>query len=653
MFKPVPMVRICVVVLERDERSVLRHLGQAGVVQLTRTAAGPDTAPLAPRDRRQETIWCDDLLVRAENLRRSLELPPVREPMKPAEMSLDEAERSLHRMEEQSGVLLKRRQRLMQRWSELTTVCERMSVYRGLEIPLDRPDPSSFLHFVTGSVPPENLAKLQVGDDVVLLALPPQEGRQPLLAMTTRRGRAALEAALREAGFQPETFPAVEGATLHTCSETSRHEQEQVAAELAQSNAELQTLAEKYARPLREIRQRAGQERSLLDAEQNFPRTETAVLVAGWTPGADAPALEQRLRETTRGRCVFRTTAPESSDEDQIPVLLRHPRLLRPFEMLVTAYGLPRYRELEPTLLVAVSYLLMFGMMFGDVGHGLVLAGVGLAVLFRTHRAQWRDAGLLLLFCGLSSFGFGAAYGSYFGLPQLKHFALWRDPLEGDPMGFMSAAIGVGIVLMSLGLALNVINHLRRRRVLDGFLGKFGVAGLVFYWGALTLLLNFTFFESQGLATVALLLFLAGPVALWMLKAGIEFSRGRAGPSAAPGNRLFAALLQSLVEAFEAAMNYLSNTVSFVRLAAYAMSHSALLLAAFMMAEQVRHWSSGGALLGVLVIILGNLLAMVLEGIVAAVQALRLEYYEFFGKFFSGDGQPFKPFRLAGESPTG
>jgi len=97
---------------------------------------------------------------------------------------------------------------------------------------------------------------------------------------------------------------------------------------------------------------------------------------------------------------------------------------------------------------------------------------------------------------------------------------------------------------------------------------------------------------------------------------------------------------------FEALLSYFANTVSFVRLGAYAMSHAALLVAAFMIAADVKHFSPGGTLLSVLVIILGNLVALVLEGIVASVQALRLEYYEFFGKFFSGGGQPFKPFRL-------
>ena len=104
--------------------------------------------------------------------------------------------------------------------------------------------------------------------------------------------------------------------------------------------------------------------------------------------------------------------------------------------------------------------------------------------------------------------------------------------------------------------------------------------------------------------------------------------------------------MESFVSIFEGLLSYFANTISFVRLAAYAMSHAALLLSAFMIANDVKHFSTGGTFLSVLVIVLGNVVAIVLEGIVASVQALRLEYYEFFGKFFSGGGQPFQPFRL-------
>lgn len=650
MFSPVRMMQLRAVILEQDERAVLRDMGQLGAVQLVRTQAGPNTAPLAPHDRRGELARCDGFMTRIEDLRRSLEISPgVKEPGEPTEMTLDQAGETLRLMEERSGGLLQRRQLLLQRWEELTGACEKVSHYRGLEIPLDQFDRFSFLHFVTGSLPAENLEELQkaVGENVALLPLSEQAGRLPMIAMTTRRGRPGLESALEQAGFQPETLPAVEGATADTLAEESEREREQVSAALKPVNAKLQTLAAECARPLLVIERLAAFERQLYEAEQNFPRTEAAVLLTGWVPTDAVPMLDGRLRHITRGRCAIETTAPENLPEEQIPVLLRHSRLLRPFEMLVTAYGLPKYQELVPTLFVALSYVLMFGMMFGDVGHGALLGTGGLIAHFAGRTAKIRDLGILLLFGGLSSMAFGFVYGSCFGLAQFKPYALWHDPLEGDPLRLMYSAIGIGVVMISLGLMLNVINRFRRGDVIGGFLDKFGVVGVLFYWGTLALITKYAAIQSRGLVNLAIVLFLGLPIVGWALKEPIEyFLTCRAGHPIEPGGGLFAAITESLVGAFEGVLSYLASTISFVRLAAYAMSHAALLVAAFMMAAEVKHLSIGGSVLSVLVIILGNLVAIILEGIIASVQALRLEYYEFFGKFFSGGGQAFTPFRL-------
>ena len=646
MFRPAAMLRLSALVLERDERDVLRLLGRLGVLQLMRAPADAGSAP-AP-DRSRELAQCDRLTARIQEFRRSLEIKTSEPATLPAEMPLAKAEEIISAMEQAAGEHLKNRLQLAKRAGELTTAGRQLSDYRGLGIPLDQPDESSFLHFVTGSLPPENFEKLQreIGANVALLLLPKQKDRQPLMAMTTRAGRPALENALRQAGFQTEVLPVVEGATVDTVADENRREQEQLAAELARLDADRQMLADKFAQPLAEIESAVETERRLLEAGQNFSRTESAVLLTGWIPHVDSPELEKHLREITGGRCVVEITVPPDFFDEEVPVLLRHPRWLRPFEMLITAYGLPHYSELEPTLFVAVSYVLMFGMMFGDLGHGAILALGGIAALLVGRTAQTRNIGRLLLFGGGSSMVFGALYGSCFGITAFKKFALWHDPLAGDPMSLMRGAIGIGVTLISLGLVLNIINRFRRGDFIGGFLGKFGVAGAVFYWGALALVTKFAAVQARGLVTVAIIIFLALPVIGWTLKEPLElFCRRRAGKSVEPGGSMAGAFSESLVGAFEGVLGYFANTISFVRLAAYAMSHAALLLSAFLMADAVKQFPVGG-LLSVLVIILGNAVAIALESIIASVQALRLEYYEFFGKFFSGGGQPFKPFCL-------
>lgn len=649
MFRAVPMMRLHAVVLAQDERVVLKGLGQLGAVHLTHTQYGPDTAPLAPTDRTGELARYDRIRARVQELRKSLEILPLFREPRPTEMTLNQAEESLRPMEQQSGDLLGHRQRLILRQKELAAINERVSSYRGLEIPLDGLDQFSFLHFVTGSLPAQNLESLgkEVGDNVALLPLAKQRGQQSLFAITTRQGQPALERALQQAGFQHEMLPVVEGATVDRLSEEGEREQEQLAAELEQLNGRLKTIAAGFAQPLAEIEEFVDMECRLLDASQKFPRTGAAVLIAGWVPAGDVAALEQRMGEVTSGRYAIQTALPDDSTEEQVPVLLRHSRLLRPFEMLVSTYGLPNYRELVPTLFVALSYLVMFGLMFGDVGHGAVLAVCGLIALFVGRSEKVRDVGLLLLFVGSSSIISGVVYGSYFGIEVFKKYALWHDPLECDPMRLMYGAIGIGIIMISLGLILNVINRFRRGDVIGAILDKFGLVGILFYWGTLVLLMNTTAIQSQGLMGVSVVLFLVVPIVGWSLKEPVEHFLSHAGGERnEAGGGLAGAIMESCVGAFEAILSYLANTISFVRLAAYAMSHAALLFAAFMLAAEVRDFPIGGNLLSLLVIILGNIVAIVLEGIIASVQAVRLEYYEFFGKFFSGSGQPFEPFRL-------
>ncbi len=651
MFKPVPMMRLSAVVLARHERAVLRALGQMGAVQLTRTPSGEGTAPVNPPDRSRELARCDRLRARIDELRRSAGVSAGTSAGTGA-MTFEEAERIVGEWEERIRTWAARRDQVQRRCHEVQVANEQVRPYSALDLPLDRAGAGSFLHFVTGTLPSGALERMPLAVNVTFLPLTsPVQGRQRFVALTSRSDQAALHEALKQAGFQPDPLPALAGGTTSRLFAEGLREEKLLQAQLDSLKHEGEALAAAAAGPLTDIEEWVCMERRLFEAEQLFPRTAASVLVTGWIPASDVPPVLEKLQAVTEGCCVVETTDPKDLRDDEIPVLLRPAPWLRPFQMLVTAYGLPKYRELAPTLFVAISYLLMFGMMFGDVGHGglLVLAGAGL--LWRRRRSEEHDAGFLLLANGLSSAAFGAVYGSYFGLPQLKKHALWQDPLEGDPMALMLLAMGVGVVLMSIGLGLNIINRLRHGEVVEGCLDKFGVTGLIFYWGALALVTQSAAIQAQGWWHVAVALFLAAPVVCWMIKEPLIFLRQPQTAPHAESGGFIGAVTESLVGAFEGVLLYLANTVSFVRLAAYAMSHAALLMATFTLADQVRGLAPGGRALGILVVILGNAVAIILEGIVAAVQALRLEYYEFFGKFFSGDGQPFRPFSLAAARP--
>ena len=378
------MVQINALVLQRDERALLYGLGKAGAVHLSRTEAGPHTAPLAPPDKSPDLARCDDLLRRFENLHHAhgvVESPPSDEIVT---MSLDQVDERLRNMEQQLQEVSHRRAQLEQQWSQVSVLLDQISSYQVLDVPLDQLERSTFLHFAIGSLPAKNLEDLRnhAAENVVLLPLGQQGDRQPVVAVTSRKGRFAMDTALKQASFRHEKLPLEKGSDIGGLAEESRAEQTRLTVELDSLREQQQRLTGELAFELARLEQTVREEHAILEAQQHFPHTDSAVLITGWTPAEQAGELQEQLRRVASDRCVIRIKQPDDVPLDQIPILLRQPRWLRPFASVVTGYGLPGYRDVEPTLFVAITYMLMFGIMFGDVGHGGVLAVGGLAAMW-------------------------------------------------------------------------------------------------------------------------------------------------------------------------------------------------------------------------------------------------------------------------------
>jgi V/A-type H+-transporting ATPase subunit I len=243
---------------------------------------------------------------------------------------------------------------------------------------------------------------------------------------------------------------------------------------------------------------------------------------------------------------------------------------------------------------------------------------------------------------GFSAIAFGITYGSYFGILWRP---LWHDPVEGDPMGMVALGIGGGIVLMSIGLVLNMINKFRHRDWLGGFLDKFGMAGAIFYWGILGLCFTWAAVDRAGLAVVALVGVLVLPLLAIMIKEPLHVYLSRRRGHGEHGS-MGEAIILAFIEAFDTVLLFMSNTISFIRLMAYSVAHAALLAVGFSIAGNMGD-SVVGHIIGVVVIVIVNIIVILLEGIVSTIQAIRLEYYEFFGKFYTGGGMAFKPFRFS------
>jgi V/A-type H+-transporting ATPase subunit I len=372
------------------------------------------------------------------------------------------------------------------------------------------------------------------------------------------------------------------------------------------------------------------------------------VVISGWIPEGDASRMARAIAAASEGRALVDLQRPEDLPETsaaalRIPILYRNPLLLRPFQALVQMYGVPAYREIQPTTFFAISFLVMFGLMFGDVGQGLVLFSAGYC-LFR-YLPRFLDYGILLMECGVASTVFGFLYGSFFGIEGLLP-VLWMEPIRDLPR-FMAVAIGFGIVVVSLGLIMNIVNSWRTGERAAALVGPRGVFGAFVYWIGLALVAR-ALIPASVIVPVPLLVGMAIVAAsLLLLRRPIVRLLERGTPVRQPhaeGPRWLTAL-EGSVELVDALFAYFANTISFVRVAAFAAVHAGVFIAMFALADTLAH-SRFGQPLGVFTLVVGNVLMIFLEGLTVSVQVLRLEYYEFFGKFFRGGGELYRPLML-------
>ncbi|HEX9163253.1 MAG TPA: V-type ATPase 116kDa subunit family protein [Thermoanaerobaculia bacterium] len=479
----------------------------------------------------------------------------------------------------------------------------------------------------------------------VPFAIIPLDAREPrLVAIAVANfARPRLEEAQRVSLVRPIRDPSSDVDQLR------RDRDDAVAAE-ATARKELQTARDELAPALVSIGQKVEIATLLLQAQTFFAAAGRFVVISGWLPAESAARLKEKIRAAAGEGAVVDVERAEDvpgvlEGSMRVPILHRNPLVLRPFQRLVNLYGTPSYGEVQPTAFFAISFLLMFGLMFGDVGHGAILFIAGWS-LFR-YLPQYLDYGILLMEAGSASMAFGVLYGSVFGVHTILP-TLWLEPLH-DMQRFMMTAIAIGALIVTTGLVLNVINTWRIGNVKDALSGSRGLFGALLYWVVLVLLART--FIAPAYVVPAWLIFSLAAAAVAVLVAGRPLARRFEHRRPAPVVRtspVWLTLLESAIELVDTLFSYFANTISFVRVAAFAAVHAGVFIAIFTVADTLAHMRGGGVF-SVGVHVAGNALMILLEGLTVSVQVLRLEYYEFFGKFFRGGGEAYVPLMLRHE----
>lgn len=360
-------------------------------------------------------------------------------------------------------------------------------------------------------------------------------------------------------------------------------------------------------------------------------------VLCGWIAEKDAQRL---MDEVENDESIFCTLEEDPSTYFSTPPTeLKNPKVFKPFELFTRMYGLPAYDEFDPTIFVALTYIFIFGCMFGDLGQGFLLF-IGGALLYKFKKI---DLAAIISLAGICSMIFGLMYGSIFGFEDVIP-ALWLHPMEQmitlpgigtlNAVLILSVAFGMGVILLTM--IFNIINGIRQKNIEKILFDHNGVAGLIFY-GSIVVSIALMINGNLVPGGIVLAVMLGVPLILIGLKEPLTALIEKKSKVLPDDKAIF--FVQAFFELFEVVLSYITNTISFVRIGAFALSHVGMMEVVLLLAG-----AENGGSPNWLLIILGNLIVMGMEGLIVGIHVLRLEYYEMFSRYFSGSGREFRPY---------
>ncbi len=670
---PTRMVKLIAVVLERDRENVAKALLAEGIVEfstISRLQEEPtetlrDGAAAVPGERYASLRQRVESILRPADI--GIELPEVNDLENKVGMDPKEEESALEKVQGQIQAVRDRQRALQQEIMKLEDIQRHVDIYGLAMSEAAGGFGRSFITIRTGRMPQANVERFQ--EDL---------RRYPAVAIQASSDKQyanwVIIAMKRDAAHVDKLLAGVGWTQMDLAAHGPRL-QADVAADLGTQLAALRTKQEETGREVSETVARHAPELKkmwvrlrvnelLCTVQSHFKHSARTTLFSGWLPASRRQSLSRKLKKATEGRCYMEWFSPRSDSDlkafaDVPPVQFRNPRLLAPFQMLVANFGIPEYGTIDPTPYVTAIYLMMFGVMFADAGHGLVLVLLGVTGLLAFGRLgrTVRNLLALLVWCGFSSVLFGALFGSYFGKDIVP--ALWFDfhgLVSGHPdstsavgsiLDMLAITVYFGIAVIAMGLLFNWINLILKRKWFELVFDKGGLLGGWIYAGGVQIGRVMVQSGYRKLPDPADMAWLVGvPALLLLLKGPLHFfwhakQSARRFTLVTP----FWFAVEWSVEMLEIFSGYLSNTLSFMRVAGLGIAHISLMIVTFELAHMAQ--GQGGVnVFSILIIIVGNVFVIALEGLSAGIQALRLNYYEFFTKFFHGTGRLYSPISL-------
>ena len=532
--------------------------------------------------------------------------------------------------------------------------------FSNLKVSFSKLESLSFLTMRIGKIDPscfESLRK-KLEPRAAVVRLGDDDSR--IMVACSKKARFFVDTELKNVGFVkveiPHDFMGIPDELL----EKLKNEVELANKVLEDVKTERKNYALTHEELISHLLQRFSVASQIDEVESNLEATEFVYRITGWIPAYISRDVIKHLSDITDNRCAIREFLPSEvpsvvKGEEKVPVELKHGKVVANFERMIFSYGAPMYGTVDPTPFVAIFFTVLFGIMFGDAGQGLVFLVIGILMCAKKFKLMgWEKFGPIFVCIGVSSTIMGVLTGEVFATEELLvPFSRWVTGLFGEsrdvilhlmPTGspesilnmfkFFAFTVGIGFIINSTGIIINMVNNFSLKRVGKALFGKNGLSGALFFWYVIYFALRVALFNIGPAVYDWCIL----GITLLVTAFSEPLERLVDGERPVIENGALTAVIGALVEIIEVLSSYISNTVSFLRVGAFALSHAVLSYIIAMMVNLV-----GGAG-GIVISVIGNLIIIVLEGMIVAIQVVRLQYYEFFSKFFTETGREFEPF---------
>lgn len=670
MARVAEMALVELMVLKEDIAQVVEHLGRSGVFQFQRSARkgaspanGASEANKADKTDAQnaEKDFFDRLqscraFLNIEDVPSSSSLTDAENCRRPTEEDKDEAQNliaNVDSLKERMEAAVDEEKRVSDTYRETMAFANLKASYSELEH-------LSFLSLRIGRIESKLFDELKdaVGNRAIIVPL--GEDKSHIMAASAKKGRFALDTELKAFGFVPLELPKDFKGVPDDVLEGLKAKKEQCKKAIQNLAEERDNFAQTHKDRLLSLLLSFSLGMQITDILQNMEATSLVYHLTGWVPQKECHPLMQSLDKMTQGRIAIREYLPSEvpavmSGKERVPVMVKHGKFVSGFERMIFSYGAPVYGTVDPTPFVAIFFTLLFGVMFGDAGQGLVILLFGILLAKGVIKiGGYAKCASVFIAVGASSMFMGLLTGEFFATEGLlRPFAMFVTGLFGEPHSpilrlmpsstntkamfvMFGVAVAMGFVINSAGIVINIVNKLLRKKRGEAIFGKCALSGALFFWYIVAMVLRMVLFgHKMCVADIVVI----GVLAL-LSAFGEPLSMLVDGERPIAPNGMGSLFISGMVELIEVVSTYLSNSVSFLRVGAFALSHAVLGYIIVTMTEL------SGPIGGTAVLVIGNAIVVVLEGMIVAIQVVRLQYYEFFSKFFNETGVEFKPLKF-------